>query len=158
MRSRSNGDTCHCISESKLSFKPQRSDKIPVPRSIFIKLSSMAENKIMQKKNRTILQHFQKSNTSKIFNPKVFFIAQKMTTRELSLVPDSQIKSDLKWPLAPYLKEKSPIASSSDPCQTYLDCRWGSRYLLISSVEIFNALKNWKSAFIYSKILLFYYF
>ena len=88
VKSRSNGDTCHYISESKLSFKPQRSDKIPVPRSIFIKLSSMAKNKIMQK-NKTILQHFQKP--TRFSTPKSFFIAQKLTTRELSLAPDSQI-------------------------------------------------------------------
>ena len=137
MKSISNGDTCHCISESKLSFKPHRSDKIPMPRSIFIKLSSMAENKIVEK-NKTILQRFQKSNTSKIFNPKVFlYCTKKMTTRELSLTPNSQIQSFFsKWPLAPYLKENFPTASSSDPCQNNLNRRWGSRDLLISSVEI----------------------
>ena len=137
MKSRSNGDTCNYISESKLLFKPQRSDKIPVSKSIFIKLLSMIENKIMQK-NKTILQCFQKSNTGKIFNPKVFLYRTKNDYKRASLAPDSWIKSDLKWPLASYLKEKFPTASSSDPYQNDLDRRWGSRYLLISSVEIKN--------------------
>ena len=134
MKSRSNGDTCHYISESKLSFKPQRSDKIPVPKSIFIKLKSMAENKILQK-NKSSYSTFRRVIPGRFLTPKSFFIAQKMTTRELSLAPDSQIKSDLKWPLAPYLKEKFPTASSSDPRQNDLDRRWGSRDVLISSVE-----------------------
>jgi len=40
-------------------------------------------------------------------------------------------RNDLKWPLTPYLKENFPTASSSDPCQSDLDCRWGSKSLLI---------------------------
>ena len=95
MKPRSNGDTCHYISESKLSFKPQRSDKIPVPESIFIKLKSIAENKIMQK-NKSSYNIFRRVTPARFLTPKSFFIAQKMTTRELSLAPDSQIQSDLK--------------------------------------------------------------
>lgn len=95
MKSRSNGDTCHYISESKLSFKPQRSDKILVLESIIIKLLSMAENKIMQK-NKTYYIVFRRVTLARFSTPKSFFIAQKMTTRDLSLAPDSKIKSDLK--------------------------------------------------------------
>ena len=96
MKSRSNGGTYHYILESKLSFKPYRSDKIPVPESIFIKLLSMTENKIMQK-NKTILQHFQKSNTSKIFNPKVFLYCTKTDyKRAFFSTRLSDLNSDLK--------------------------------------------------------------
>ena len=139
MKPRSNGDTCHYISESKLSFKPRRSDKIPVPESIFIKLKSIAKNKIMQK-NKTSYSISRRVTPAR-FQPQSLSLLhrKKMTTRELSLASDSPIKSDLKWPLAPYLKEKFPTASSSDPCQNDLDCWWGSRYLLISSVEFLNA-------------------
>ena len=95
VKSRSNGDTCHYISESKLSFKPQRSDKIPVPNSIFIKLKSIAENKIMQK-HKSSYSTFRRVTPARFLTPKSFFIAQKMTTRELSLAHDSKIESDLK--------------------------------------------------------------
>ena len=95
MKSRSNGDTCHYISKSKLPFKPQRLDKVPVRRSIFIKLSSTAENKIMQK-NKTSYSTFKRVTPARFLTPKSFFIAQEMTTRELPLAPDSQIQSDLK--------------------------------------------------------------
>ena len=92
MKSRSNGDTCHYISKSKLSFKPQRLDKILVPKSIFIKLSSMAENKIMQK-NKTSYNISRRVTPVRFLAPKSFVIAQKkMTTRELSLAQDSQIE------------------------------------------------------------------
>ena len=139
MKPRSNGDTCHYILESKLSFKPQRSDKIPVLESIFIKLKSIAENKIMQK-NKSSYNIFRRVTPARFLTPKSFFIAQKkMTTRELSLAPDSQISTYLKWPLAPYLKENFPTASSSDPCGNDLDRWWRSRHLLISSVDL---LKN----------------
>jgi len=92
MKFRSNGDTCHYISKIKLSFKPHRSDKIPVPRSIFIKLLSMVENKIMQK-NKTSYSISRRVTPVRFSTRKSFFIAQKMTTRELSLALDSKISS-----------------------------------------------------------------
>ena len=92
---KSNGYTCHYISEIKLSFKPQRSDKILVLKSIFIKLSSMAETKFMQK-NKTPYNISRRVTPARFSTPKSFFIAQKLTTRELSLAPDSSIKSDFK--------------------------------------------------------------
>jgi len=95
MKFKSNGDTCHYISKIKLAFKPQKSDKIYMPRSIFIKLLSMAENKIMQK-NKTSYNISRRVTLARFSTPKSFFIAQKMTTRELSLALDSQIESDLK--------------------------------------------------------------
>ena len=91
------------------------------------------------RKNKRSYNISRRVTPARFSTPKSFFIAQKMTTRELSLAPDSQIQSDLKWPLAPYLKEKFPTASSSDPCQNDLDRRWRSRFLLISSVEFLNS-------------------
>jgi len=95
VKPRSNGDTCHYISKSKLSFKPQRSNKIPVPRSIFVKLKSITENKIMQK-NKLSYSIFRRVTPARFLTPKSFFIEQKMTTRELYLAPDFQISTDLK--------------------------------------------------------------
>ena len=108
-----------------------------MPESIFIKLSSMAENKIMQK-NKTSYNISRRVTPARFSTPKSFFIAQKMTTRELSLAPDSQIKWSQMTPDT-YLKKKFPTASSSDPCQNDLDRQWGSKSLLISSVKILNA-------------------
>ena len=73
------------------------------------------------------------------FQPQSLSLLHKMTRRELSLALDSQIQSDLKWPLTPYLKKNFPTASSSDPCLSGLDRWWGSKFLLISFVEILNA-------------------
>ena len=101
---------------------------------LYIKLLLMAENKIMQKiKQLTTLKE---SNTSKISTPKSLFICTRKSLQESFLQRKTHRSNDLKWPLAPYLKEKFPTASSSDPCQNDLDRQRGSRYLLISSIEI----------------------
>jgi len=55
----------------------------------------MAENKIMQK-NKASYSISRRVTPARFLTPKSSFIAQKLTTRELSLAPDSKIKSDLK--------------------------------------------------------------
>jgi len=58
-------------------------------------LLSIAENKIMQK-NKTSYNISRRVTPTRFSTPKSFFIAQKMTTRELSLAHDSKIEYDLK--------------------------------------------------------------
>ena len=103
----------------------------------------------MQKIKR--LTALPESNTSQILTPKSSFINEKQITREL-LQHKTHRSNDLKWLLAPYLKEMIPTASSSDPCRNDLDRWWESRHLLISSVDL---LKKWYFACIHLK---YYYF
>ena len=156
--SRYNGDTCHYF-RNLITIQTLVSEQDTcVQQYSTSSYYKWLKNKNMQKiKQLTALQE---SNTSKISTPKSFFISTRKGLQESFLQHKTHKSNDLKWPLAPYLKENFPTTSSSDPRQKDLDRRWGSKHLLISSVEFFE---NWNSTFIYSKfwpiiILLFFKF